>query len=304
MASTWGDPNSGSFEKKNIRQARASGHVAQVNIRLVALMSRLIAELTDLHVDVPASVPSYDVGGTDGQRLGLSILIPGVEPTPELGQLVTRWGFDGFPLDDGRVEIRFIGTPEEGENLNDEAIAERLDALDSDDVSGPNPSHWPGSRNLELGDTGQDAMFLRLLFNAGSPEDPVGPDLFVALRSFQDRRGVPPHERWDPDAPVVDENLWRRILPAGRPYVGQGDSGFNVRVLQAALVAYEGATTRVTGTWGVLTSRDVTALQKHYSLRAAQFVRAPEWAVVLGPENERITAARAAAAKSESTSAL
>jgi hypothetical protein len=264
----------------------------QVNLKLVAVMGRLVEGLTELHVDLPDSVPSYASDGTEGQRLGLSLIIPAVEPTAKLQALVERWNFDGYPLEDGTVELRFLGTPEEASDLNDQALAARIDNLDSADVSGPNPAHWPGSRELVLGDNGQDVRFLRLLFGVGDDIDPMGDDVFVVLHGFQRRRGAPDVEMIDLANPRVDATLWRRILPKGRPYVAQGDAGYNVRVLQAALAAYEGTDTKVTGIWGVLTNRDVAQLQKTYSLRPAQFVRAPEWALLLGPE---VTAASTAA---------
>jgi hypothetical protein len=286
---TWGDPGTETFRKKHIREARAAGTVALVNAQIHAITARLIEGLSD-HVDFHGEeVVSYDPDGTEAQRLGLAlhVALP-LPPAPELTALVGKWGFDGFQVDGSDlVELRFAGTPEQALRLNDEALALHYDRLETDDVSGPTPIRWPGLRDLVAGDSGQDVVFLRLFLNAGDPDAPVDEGLFDAVRLFQQRRGAPV-------TGLIDVHLWYRILPARRPHISVGDSGLVVRVLQAALGAYEGATTRVTGTWGVLTSRDVRTLQRDYSLRTGQFVRAPEWALVLGPVVDRVETARRA----------
>jgi hypothetical protein len=287
MATTWGDPATESFRKKHIRETRPAGTVALVNAQIHAIASRLIEGLSELHVEMPDAIPSYDPEGTDAQRLGLALHLQ-VDPGDEVAALVQRWGFDGF-LVEGRsvVELRFVKTPEEAGPLNDEALAFKLDRLEDPEVSGPSPIKWPGDRDLVLGDTGPDVTFLRLVLNVGRDE-PVDERLLEVVRIFQAKRGAPV-------TGLIDAELWRRILPRRRPLVSSGDSGFIVRVLQAALVAYEGSEHRVTGTWGVLTSKDVTALQKEFNLREARFIRDPEWALLLGPVNARVEEARARA---------
>ena len=286
MAQTWGDPTTETFRKKHIREARAAGGVALVNAQILSITARLIEGLSDLHVEIPEDVVSFSETGTEHQRLGLALhlAIP-VPPSPEIGALVQRWGFDGFQLDDDDViELHFTGTPEQANDLNDEALAIHLDRLEGEDVSGPPLVKWPGSRDLVDGDHGQDVQFLRLVFNLGS-EAPVDASLFDAVRKFQARRGAPVTGR-------IDVDFWRRLIPGKLPHVSQGESGFIVRIIQAALATYENATTRVSGIWGILTTRDVVAMQKEYGLRGGSFVRAPEWALLLGPANPRLEEAR------------
>lgn len=288
MPTTWGDPATDSFRKKHIRETRPAGSVALVNAQIQAAASRLIEGLSELHVEIPEVIPSYDPRGTEAQRLGLALHLK-VDPGDEVAALVQRWGFDGFLVDGSDVvELRFVKTPDEAAAINDEALAFKLDVLDAEEISGPSPMRWPGSRDLVLGDTGPDVTFLRLVLNVGR-DQPVDDELLDAVARFRARRGSPVVSR------EIDADLWRRIIPRRRPLVSSGDSGFIVRVLQAALVAYEGSEHRVTGTWGVLTSKDVTALQKDFNLREARFVRDPEWALLLGPVNPRIEEARAAA---------
>jgi hypothetical protein len=289
MPTTWGDPATESFRKKHIRETRPAGTVALVNAQIHAIASRLIEGLSELHVEMPDAIPSYDPEGTEAQRLGLALHLR-IAPSPDVAALVSRWGFDGFMVDgvpDQLVELRFTGTPEEAGPLNDQALAVKLDRLEDAEVSGPSLVKWPGDRDLVIGDSGPDVTFLRLVLNAGRDE-PVDEHLLEVVGRFQAKRGAPV-------TCEIDADLWRRILPRRRPLVSAGDSGFIVRVLQAALVAYEGSEHRVTGTWGVLTSKDVTALQKEFNLREARFVRDPEWAVLLGPVNARVEEARARA---------
>ncbi|AYD87383.1 lysin A [Microbacterium phage ValentiniPuff] len=291
MATTWGDPTADSFRKKHIREARAAGAEALVNAQITDVVERLIEGLSDAHVDIPEVVASFNAAGTPAQRLGLALhlAIP-APPSKDVAALVARWGFDGFEVDGSTlIELRFEGTPADALTLNEEAIAARLDTLESEDVSGPSPTKWPGARDLEVGDFGQDVQFLRLVLNVGSPDQPVDGELIAAVNRFMIKRGAPLSGR-------IDVDFWRRLLPAKRPLLSQGESGLPVRLLQAALAAYESSETRVSGTWGVLTSRDVTALQKDYNLRVVSFVRAPEWALLLGPESPRLDAARRAAA--------
>lgn len=287
MAATWGDPDKETFAKKHIREARAAGVVALVNAKIVDVVARLLEELT-AHVDIPdGRIVSHDLAGTDAQRLGLALhLALPLPPSPELAAVVGQWGFDGFAVEGSDlVELRFAGTPSHALTMNEAAIALHLDRLDHASVSGPAVVEWPGVRDLDIGDTGKDVEFLRRLFGVGAPTHPVADDLLQVIRRFQARRGAPV-------TGVIDVDFWRRLLPAGRPHVAQSDSGMLVRILQAALATYEGATTTVTGVWGVLTSRDVTALQKEYNLRVGSFVRAPEWALLLGPEIPRLDEAR------------
>lgn len=287
MTTPWGNPDTDSFRKKHVRETRAAGGLGFVHAGIVAVTARLLEGLSDLHIEIPGDVVSYDDSGTEAQRLGLAVHLRMPLPPPaEVGELATKWGFDGFLVDgqEGVVELRFIESPERAQELTDEALALKLDTLESEPVSGPSPIRWPGLRDLEDGDSGADVTFLRQLLGAGKDE-PVGPDLHEAVSKFQARRGAPVNG-------VIDVELWRRILPERRPQVAQGDSGFIVRVLQAALVAYEGSEHRVSGTWGVLTTRDVRDLQEDYGLRLGAFVRAPEWAVLLGPAVERVEEAR------------
>lgn len=280
----WGNPETESFRRKHIREARAAGAVALVHAAIVSPAARLIEGLSDLHVEIPEQIPSYTEGGTEHQRLGLAlhVAVP-LPPPPDVVQLAERWGFDGFLVGE-QVELRFTGDVERARLLTDEAIAAKMDTLDTVEVSGPTSRRWPGERDLEDGDTGPDVEFLRLVLGAGHYE-PVDAGLREAVKRFQSRRGAPVNG-------VIDADLWRRIIPEKRPQIGAGESGFIVRVLQAALVAYEGSEHRVSGTWGVLTNRDVADLQKEYNLRVAQYVRAPEWAILLGPVNPRIEEAR------------
>lgn len=288
MANPWGNPETESFRKKYIRESRPAGTVAMVHQEIVAVTARMVEALSDLHVEIPEQIVSYDPAGTGAQRLGLALHLR-ITPSDEIAAVVSRWGFDGFLVDESDlVELRFVKTPEDAKTLTDEALAMKLDVLESEPVSGPSPIKWPGVRDLENGDTGQDVQFLRLLLGAGRDE-PVDEALREVVRRFQARRGAPVTGQ-------IDADFWRRILPAKRPQVGQGDAGFIVRVLQAALCAYEGSEHRVSGTWGVLTTRDVRALQDEYGFRVGSFVRAPEWAVLLGPEIPRIEEARKVAA--------
>lgn len=277
---TWGDPTTESFRKKHIREMRAGGGFALVHEKILAVTERLVESLSSLHVDIPEVIPSYDERGTEAQRLGLALHL-NVTPTPEIAATVERWKFDGFKLEStSAVELRFVGSPDEAVVLNEEAIAAKLDALESPEVSGPPARPWPGQRDLEAGMTGADVTFLRCVLGCGLDE-PVDDDLVDAVKMFQLRRGAPV-------TGVIDVQLWRRLLPKGRPTVSQGDSGFLVRIVQAALITYEGGSNKVTGTWGVLTDRDVRLLQEAYNLRRATFVRSPEWAILIGPVQERI----------------
>lgn len=293
MAASWGDPTTESFRKKYIRGARPAGATALVNTKIVDVVCRVIEGLSDLHMEIPETVTSWDPDGTEAQRLGLAIHLPRpttVDNFDDIGRLLKRWGFDGFALNDDpkMVEFRFVLDTAAAEDLNEQAKAARIDVLDSPDVAGPPVVFWPGMRDLLDGDSGPDVRFLRLVLNAEPFDDPVDDNLREVVRRFQSRRGAA-------ITGDIDVHLWRRILPERRPSVVQGDTGFIVRVVQSALAAYESAKTPVTGVWGVLTARDVTALQTDYNIQRRPAVRDPEWALLLGPEIPRVEEARRAA---------
>lgn len=287
MATTWGDPTTDTFRKRHIREARAAGAEALVNAQIEQITARLIEGLSNAHVEIPERIVSFDENGTEHQRLGLALhlAIP-APPSPDVAAVVQDWLFDGFRVEGSDlIELRFVGTPESAASLTEAALALAIDRVDDEEVSGKPPVHWPGSRDLVLGDSGHDVRFLHLLLGTGEATEPVNARLIAAVRLFQERRGAPV-------TGVIDADLWRRLLPHGRPQIGQSDSGFVIRVIQAALATYEDATTKVTGVWGTLTTRDLTAMQREYNLRVGSFVRAPEWALLLGPENPRLIEAR------------
>jgi hypothetical protein len=272
----WGDPASASFRKKHIREVRVDGKVALVNEKILAACTRMIEALSLHEVALPERIPSYDPLGTEHQRLGLAVRLD-VPYSPELGEILTEWGFKGVAVDgDPLPEFRFEGDVQRAIEFNDKALTAHLNTIESEEVSGPTPYRWPGHRDIVAGDRGQDVAFLQLLFKASNQDGVADEELFAVVRRFQERRG-------GAQTGLIDRELWKRIIPKRLPMLFSGDSGFMVRVLQAGLAAQELTSTRVTGVWGVLTSRDVRALQKENGLRTGNFVRGPEWALVLGP---------------------
>lgn len=275
--SPWGDPSTESFRKKHIREARVDGSVALVNTQIVAAATRMLEGLAQAHVALPEKIPSFDLAGTEHQKLGLSIRLA-VPYSEETTAILAQWSFRGVQVENEPLpEFRFEGTPEQALDVNDLALATRLDDFEKVDVSGPTPYQWPGHRTIEVGDHGSDVMFLQLLFGCRDVEGVAGPELIERVEHFQRARGRQSNQG------VMDEEFWRRVIPRRLPAVYSGDSGFTVRLIQAGLAAQGFTRTKVSGIYGTLTAKDIRELQKEYHLRFGNFVRAPEWSLILGP---------------------
>jgi peptidoglycan hydrolase-like protein with peptidoglycan-binding domain len=276
--SPWGDPSSESFRKRHIREVRVERSVAFVNGKILAAVSALLEDLSRNDFGLPELIESYDVAGSDFQRLGLAVRLD-LPHSPELLEILTRWGFQGVAVPGASLpEFRFTGDVAAAVEANDRALADHILRVEHPDVSPPPPAghQFPGHRDIVRGDHGTDVRFLQLLFHCTRVDGLAGDEMFDAIRVFQSRRGAP-------QTGIVDRQLWRQIVPPRLPTLFPGDSNFMVRVLQAALAAQDRTLTRVTGVWGVLTSKDVRALQTEFGIRLGRFVRSPEWALLLGP---------------------
>jgi peptidoglycan hydrolase-like protein with peptidoglycan-binding domain len=255
---------------------QVDGKTARVNMRIQAVAQRCLEELSRLSVDFPDDIPSFDPAGTDAQKIGISFRLP-LQRTPEVAETLTRWRFKGRQVGNGAPEFVFTGTPAEATELGDAAATERFAEFETEEVSGPSPYRWPGYRDILPNDTGQDVAFLQLLLGAKQQDGRAGDDLFRVVRRFQEMRG-------GAKTGAINAELWARIIPRKLPTLYSGETGFLVRVLQAGLAAQELTTTRVTGVWGTLTTKDVRQLQRENGLQTRQFIRDPEWSLILGPQ--------------------
>jgi len=273
----WGDPSTTEFRKKQIREVRVAGSLSRFNRRIASPAARVLEQLTH-HVELPEDLVSWDLDGTPSQALGLSFRLP-LPATAEVQEILQRWGFEGFNVGDGGYpEFRFVGTPADASRLTDQALAGFLNRLELPAVGGDSPFKWPGHRDIVIGDSGADVYFLQALF--GIPTSNVADGtLLEAARRWKVSRGHP-----NP-TPVIDRDLWQRVIPRRLPMVTAGDANYPVRVIQAAMLAQDLGQAPVTGIWGSLTSRDVREMQKRHNFPQRTFIRDPEWALLLGPQD-------------------
>lgn len=272
--SEWGSPEFKTFKKRFIRIVRANDSTAWVHAEIAAIVQEVFMAAEEPYGEVLAYDPeSTDVAATYGTFL----------PIPWTLEL-QRWGFDMHG-----EGIVFAGTIDDARTYSEQA-AVMAAAREVKAVAVPvklGDEQWanvlPGARTLVPGDKGDDVQFLQLL--GGLTDDGIyGAETEQFVTYLRGRKGLPAPEAGEDDTLVlVDAMFWRALLPKRTLYsMGQGDAGFQIRVLQAALAAADWAPqSLVTGRFGVETARAVRRLQANYNLRITGRVRQAEWVALV-----------------------
>lgn len=270
--SEWGDPKFKTFKKRFIRLVRENGSSAWVHNEIADIVREIFAAAAEPIGEVAA----FDLESTDlAAQYGTYLALP-YELEYE------RWGFTihgdgivfGGSLDDARARSA------EAQTLTAARYAESGEVPAEEEAWA---TSRPGSRPLAHGAKGDDVQFLQYLAGV-TPDGIYGQETEDAVIYLRRRHGVP-----DPAAvegePVIwcDGDFWGSILPRKTLYsLSQGDAGFRIRVLQAALAAYDWAEPHlVSGRFGVETAKAVRRMQANHNLRITGRVRNAEWVVLV-----------------------
>jgi peptidoglycan hydrolase-like protein with peptidoglycan-binding domain len=203
------------------------------------------------------------------------------------GEDLREWGVsfhcphhEGWGLFEQRAgDLVFTGSIEEARELSSTVEQDRVIRLTPQLEKDPEAwqTHLPGARTIRAGSKGDDVQFVQMALNCPTQDgtyDLSTTETVMALQS-----------RWNMrQSGVMDEDTWKALLPTTGNYLVEfGDTSFAVRILQAALYAYDwDSDVVVTGRFDTATLRAVRALQDTYGLRLSGVMGGPEWAALLG----------------------
>lgn len=273
----WGNPALKTYKKRYIRNVRTPNGSTWVHNEIADIVRELL-----LSAPLPLGEVDGYVAPADGSAIGP--VNYGVVLHLPWSEAYKPWGFEDYE----GMGVIYTGSIDDARASSELALSLQASRAAEGEVI-PEVGEWchgrPGARPLTPGMKGDDVQFIQLL--TGVTADGVyGRETGQAVTYL--------HTRFNPyaePAEGVTEELWTAILPkATRFSLTRGDSGFKVRVLQALLAAYDwSGPEAVTGRYGVETSRSVKRLQANAGLRVNGYVRAPEWAYLLGMGARPIT---------------
>lgn len=272
----WGNPAVKTFKKEHIRQVAASGTTSQVNAEILDIVAGLFNHAQRHGLELPKQVKGW-VAPKPGDPLTPANYGKAVENLPGLAPIAGPYGFE--PQDDLLV---FTGNITAARTVAEQAATEDMLAMVAGEtrIERPTPDSWgtdrPG-RELTTGDRGDDVQFFQMVYNAPDQSGVWDDWCTGAATHLQQRWGIPITGTTTPD-------LWRGILPTTYNYsISYGEDGHVVRVLQAALTAYDwDCDVLVNGRFDQDTLAAVTEIQKSYGLRVNPSVGPAEWAILLG----------------------
>lgn len=272
-SSPWGNPAVQTFRKKFIRRISVGEGEVFVHSAIVDIVTELLNIAVDRGTQLPKELRGWvaPIGVSEDELLPAHY---GVEIDAFPGVDYEMWGFTVK----GDTAV-FTAPFEEAKKLSEAAEASRMmRAVDNEPESKAN-AHWqslrPGKRELRVGDVGDDVMFLQLVFDVEATGT-FDKHLETGVKILQRKWG-------QEETGIVDETVWRIILPSMWTDCSNGDNGLPVRVLQALLISYDwdyGIT--VSGRFDDWTAKAVREMQDTVGLRVTGHVRAPEWAYLLG----------------------
>lgn len=270
--SEWGNPALKTYKKRYIRNVRTPNGATWVHNEIADIVREILLNAPLPLGDVPGytAPPEGTESTKDPRHFGVVLTLP-------WSDAYEAWGF----VDYKGEGVIFAGSIDDARAGSELALSlQAARAADAEPVIEVGEWHHgrPGSRPLEPGMKGDDVQFIQLL-TAVTPDGVYGRETAAAVMYLQTR-----FNPYAEPAEGVTEGLWAAILPGQTRFsLTRGDSGFKVRVLQALLAAYDwAAPDSVTGRYGVATARSVKRLQANAGLRVNGYVRAPEWAYLLG----------------------
>jgi peptidoglycan hydrolase-like protein with peptidoglycan-binding domain len=279
MEQAWGNPASKTFRKKHVRQVRMASCTVLVHIELADLVAEILRTAEAAGTQLPETLGGWVpyVSGEDPREFGLSFQVP-----PQLAGLpsapVEGW-FRYTEPDTGDEYLSYTGTPAEAAEAAVRAEEARVAALNPQ-VEKPADA-WqtclPGERTLKAGSKGDDVQFIQYALGCVITDGVYDFGTTEAVMALQGRWG-------QRQTGIMDETAWKALLPTAINHrVEYGDNGFVIRVLQAALLAYDWDDDIViTGRFDQFTLRGVKRLQDNYGIRPSGAMSGPEWAALLG----------------------
>jgi hypothetical protein len=274
----WGRPAVKTFRKRNIRQVKS----ATTSVLVHQDIADIVAEVLRL---VEATGYKFMVGQTGGwvpytgapghlhtyREYGLALEVPphAINPPPGFA-----WAGDDVP-----GWMIYVGTPEEARAHSAATEEERVVRLTPQLPK--DADAWqtcgPGCRTLKEGDKGDDVQFVQFALGTVTHDGVYDRYTADAVRALQSRFN-------QEQTGILDDSTWKALLPTTSNFMlDYGDVGPMVRVLQAALLAYDWEPeVYVTGRFDQVTLGGVKHLQDTFGLRTTGTMRGPEWAALLG----------------------
>lgn len=274
MEHPWGNPASKTFRKKHIRQVRLATCTVLVHIELADLVAEILRTVEASGTRLPDTLGGWVpyVDGKDPRESGLAFQIPPGLPSGGMP------GWEAYSS--GRAHyLRYTGTPADAADAALHSEERRVAALNPQ-LEKPADA-WqtclPGARTLTAGCRGDDVQFVQLALNCVTSDGVYDVHTTGAVMALQGRWG-------QRQTGILDETTWKALLPTAINHrIEHGDSGFVVRLLQAALIAYDwDEEVIVTGRFDQPTMRGVKRLQDNYGLRPSGAMAGAEWAALLG----------------------
>lgn len=273
MAKMWGNPSTKQFRHQNIRIVREAGIKVLVHKELAENAKALILKSLAEGWALPDELESWQAPDSDNpspRDYGLVIKAP----TVLMAQYAEK---HGWKILDAENWIGWTSTPEAAHAAVDAMELDRL----AERVTLTPPGDWetrpPGYRELEEGDRGDDVQFFQLAVGC-----PVETGVFDGETvKYADAYN---HRAHTGGGGRVTMGTWKLMTRMRETSLERGDNGFQVRVLQAALKAYDWGEVRVTGRFDMDTHAAVVDLQQAAGLRATGKVRRGEWAVLFRPD--------------------
>lgn len=254
MTENWGNPALKSFKNNYIRRVMVDQARVFVHKNIVSQVEELLlrslnngAVFSNSHL--PIVLPAYQMDDSDDSSMGLKLQVPNLANAIDVSDLGFTQIGDVFVYDiDAEVEM-----PTHDERYVDEATTKI------------------GSRQISLGESGDDVKFLAYFFGMESAPNKrmFDDELLEHMNFYQKRMGVPITK-------MVDWYTWNTILPKGAERIAAGYAGAKVRVLQSALRVY-GYNCPVTSRFGTETIKTVREFQVANNLRVTGRVGFLEW---------------------------
>lgn len=273
---TWGNPGVKTFKKEHIRQVAASGTTSQVNAKILDIVAGLFNHAQRHGVELPKQITGW-VAPKSGGPFSPAHHGIAIENIPGLAAIAGTYGFEAQgPL------LVFTGDIDAARAVADQAATEDMLAMVAGETRVERPADsWgtdrPGIRELTTGARGDDVQFFQMVYNAPNQGGTWDEWCTGLAAHMQQRWGIAVTGTTTPD-------LWRGILPNTLNYsISYGEDGHIVRVLQAAISAYDwDPYVRVNGRFDQDTLAAVQEIQKSYGLRVNPAVGPAEWAILLG----------------------
>lgn len=269
----WGNPANKSFKQRYIRTVKAGGANVLVHKEVSDLVAAILRSAAAEHGDLEGTRirgwrPLKE--GDEPLLVNYGLVLSGGDR--QLDGHTKRWGFSYNPV---YMRYEFEGTPADADALSQEAETERMAKLPNAVVNNVWYNGGPGSRVIQLGDMGDDVMCFQLAVDCPTQSGHFDEKTAEYAKTLNSRYGIP-H-----DEDTISEDTWRGLLRL-RGLLSRGDVGATVRVLQAALVAYDWQhDLRITGHFDRPTDAAVRGLQQTLGLRESGIVRQPEWFALL-----------------------